>query len=238
MKIFDTSRPLPKYLQMHSKIHEIIMFVLTFIVVPIASILVITHACTSVGLRVVQTTASKLAWHNGKFPEVYVWGIMNVALYTYLFIINLDSHQYSKPAKITFYVILGIAAGLLLGGFCVPLPLEYAENIQLHKLHNNLVTAGFSLFVAVQGLMCITTFFRNIKQALIFAGWTCFFIATGVWAIPQVNAPDSHAFITVSIQMYVFAMMEIYFFLNYCFGKLYSYNPPFKRKSEQNSTAE
>ena len=61
MKMFETDKNLPSYLQKHGKLHEIVMMLLPFVIVPIASILIITLTCKSVGLRVVQTTVSMLA---------------------------------------------------------------------------------------------------------------------------------------------------------------------------------
>lgn len=118
-KLFDYDKPLPKYLREHGKLHEILMMMLTFVVVPIVSILIVTLTAGSVGLRVVQTTVSMLAWFNGKLAEVYVWGFINLALYAYLLVLNLDGERYSKPVKIAFYVVFGLSVVILMTGLSI-----------------------------------------------------------------------------------------------------------------------
>ena len=116
MKLFAPEDSLPKYLEKHGKAHELAMLLLTFVIVPIASILIVTLACQSVGLRVVQTTVSMLAWFNGKLAEVYIWGLINIALYAYLLVLNLDVEKYAKRAKIAFYSVFGFSVVILLTG--------------------------------------------------------------------------------------------------------------------------
>ncbi len=216
MKMFDYSKPLPMYLEKHGKLHGILMMLLTFVLMPITSILIVTLTCKSVGLRVVQTTVSMLVWFNGKFAEVYVWGILNLALYFYLLKLNLDSQQYSKPAKTFFYTMFATSVVVLLTG----LSLEFTDGPSLkHTLHNAFAIIGFSMSVALLLLFVVTTFWRNKTQAAIMAAFMCFFVISGVFSIPQVNAPDSRAFITAATQMYVFAMIHILFALNYCLAK-------------------
>ena len=215
--LFDYSKPVPRYLQKHGKIHTFVMMLLTFVVMPITSILIITLTSQSVGLRVVQTTVSMLAWFNGKLAEVYVWGILNVALYCYLLVLNLDSQQYSKKAKIIAYVFFGLGVLTLLVGMSI----EFTEEHTLrHTIHNDLAITGFVLIVALLLAIVATTFWRNSKQAFIMTAFMCFFVITGVFSIPQINAPDSRAFITSATQMYVFAMIHVLLALNYCLAKI------------------
>lgn len=229
-KLFDYDAPIPKYLREHGKLHGILMLLLTFVVVPIASILVISLTCNSVGLRVVQTTVSMLAWFNGKLAEVYVWGMINIALYAYLLVLNMDGEQYSGRAKIAFYVLFGLSVVILLTG----LSIRFTEEHTLaHKLHNSLAIIGFVLAVLVLIAFIITQFWRNLTQAVIMTAFLCFFVITGVFSIPQVNSPDADAIITAASQMYIFAMMHVLFALNYCLSKLL----PAKKKARQNSKA-
>ncbi len=228
--LFDYSKPLPKYLEKHGKLHGILMMLLTFVVVPIVSILIVTLTAGSVGLRVVQTTVSMLAWFNGKLAEVYIWGLINMALYAYLLVLNLDSQRYAKPAKIAFYVLFGLSAVILLTG----LSLRFTEEHTLsHILHNDLAITGFVLAVVLLIAFIITQFWRNLTQAVIMTAFLCFFVITGVFSIPQVNSPDADAIITAASQMYIFAMMHVLFALNYCLAKIL----PAKKKARQNSKA-
>lgn len=217
MKLFDKNMPLPKYLAKHGKVHEIVMLLLTFVVMPIVSILLVTLTCQSVGLRVVQATVSMLAWYNGKFAEVIVWGALNIALFVYLVVLNLDSQRYSKAVKIMFYVACGLSTTLLIVGLSLKLSNGYDI---MHVLHNAFATTGFCMTVIVLIALVATTWRRNITQAIIMTALTCFFIITGIFAIPQVNSPDSDAFITAAAQMYIFAMEHVILAVNYWLAKL------------------
>ena len=217
MKLFDYSKPIPAYLQKHGKVHGAVMMLLSFVIMPIISILIITLTCRGVGLRVVQATVSMLAWFDGKFAEVFAWGILNLALYCYLLKLNLDSQQYSKPAKISLYALFGVSVIVLLLGLSMKLTDEPSLT---HTLHNTFAIIGFVLTVVVLMLFIATTFWRNKTQAAIMTAFMCFFIISGVFSIPQINSPDSGAFITAATQMYVFAMIHVILALNYCIAKL------------------
>lgn len=216
IRIFDENKPIPKYLQKHEKVHEIVMLLLTFVVMPIVSILIVTLTASSVGLRVVETTVSMLAWFNGKLPEVYVWGTLNLALYVYLLKLNLDAEQYSKAMKVLFFVATGLAITILLVGLSLPFTKEPSI---FHSLHNTFAIVGFAFVAGILVVLCLTTFFRNVKQGLIINALICFFIITGVFSIPQINSPTSDSFITAGAQMYVFAMMHVILALNFFFAK-------------------
>ena len=233
MKLFDPEKKLPSYLEKHGKIHEIVMMLLAFIIVPIVSILIITLTSQSVGLRVVQTTVSMLAWFNGKLAEVYIWGIINIALYAYLLVLNLDAERYAKPVKIAFYVAFGLSVVILLTG----LSIRFTEEKTLeHTLHNSFAIIGFVLAVVVFIVFVITQFWRNRTQAIIMTAFLCFFVITGVFSIPQVNSPDADAIITAASQMYVFAMIHVLFALNYCLAKILP-PAPVKAKPELSQDA-
>lgn len=217
MKLFAANSELPAYLKKHGKAHEIAMLLLTFVIVPIASILIITLTCQSVGLRVVQTTVSMLAWFNGKLAQVYIWGVINIALYAYLLVLNLDFERYSKPVKIAFYAVFGFSVVILLTGLSIRFTEEHTLE---HSLHNSFAIIGFVLTVLVFIAVVITQFWRNRTQAIIMTAFLCFFIITGVFSIPQVNSPDADAFITAASQMYVFSMMHVLYALNFLLAKI------------------
>ncbi len=222
MKMFEPDKKLPSYLEKHGKIHEIVMMLLSFIIVPIVSIIIITLTSQSVGLRVVQTTVSMLAWFNGKLAEIYIWGIINIALYAYLLVLNLDFEKYAKPVKIAFYVAFGLSVVILLTG----LSIRFTEEQSLsHTLHNDFAIIGFVLAVVVFIAFVITQFWRNRTQAIIMSAFLCFFVITGVFSIPQVNSPDADAIITAATQMYVFAMIHVLLALNYCLAKILPATP-------------
>lgn len=217
MKLFDCGKPIPAYLEKHGKLHGILMMLLAFVIMPITSILIVTLTCQSVGLRVVQTTVSMLAWFNGKFAEVYIWGLLNIALYCYLLKLNLDSQQYSKQAKIAFYVLFAAGVVILLTG----LSLEFTDEPSLqHTLHNTFAIIGFVMIVVIAMLLIITAFWRDKTQAAIMTAFLCFFVISGVFSIPQINSPDSGAFITAATQMYIFAMLHVILALNCCIAKI------------------
>lgn len=236
MKIFNREVAIPSYIDKHQKAHEIAMLLLTFVIVPLASILLITLACnTVVDLRPINTSVSTLMWYQKKFAEVGIWGVINLALYIYLLKVNLDAQQYSKPAKIIFYVLFGLSAVLLIGGISVPLPENYLENKLIHTIHNDLVTTGFVLLIFVTVVFIVSTPFRNGKQGMIMIALLVFFIMTLGWAIPSVNQPHAHVFITAATQMYILAMMHIMFTLNYFFAKLMPNTKFAKLESEQSA---
>ena len=216
MKMIDANKPIPNYLQKHRKVHEIVMLLLTFVLMPIVSILIVTLTASSVGLRVVETTVSMLAWFNGKLPEIYVWGALNLALYVYLLKLNLDAQQYSKFMKILFYVATGLAMAILLVGLSLPFTEEPSIT---HSLHNTFAIIGFSMTAGILIVFCATSFWRNFKQGIIINAMICFFVISGVFAIPQVNAPESKSFVTAAAQMYIFSMMHVIMALNYWFAK-------------------
>lgn len=220
MKIFDRNKAVPSYIEKHGKAHEITMLLLTFVVVPLVSILVITLACKSLGITVVQTTASMLMWQKKKVAEVVIWGILNCALYVYLLKLNLDAQQYSKATKIIFYIMYALGLVTMVGGVSIPLPPSYNDNIVLHKTHNALVTFGFVMMVFVCLVFCLSTWLRNAKQGMIMTSMMCFLLMTMIWAIPQVNDPAAHTFVTVATQMYVLVMVHVTLTLNYFFSKL------------------
>lgn len=226
MKLFDFEKDLPKYLQKRGKLHEVLMMLLSFIIMPIVSIVIVTLTCRSVGLRVVQTTVSMLAWYKGKFAIVLVWGALNLALYLYLLKLNLDFQKYSAFMKVVFYVLCGLGMAILIVGISIPL----TDNRKLfHDLHNNFAIVGFVALVFVLMLFVLTAYGRNTAQALILSAFLCFFVITGIFSIPQINSPDSTAFVTAATQMYLFAMMHIIFAVDFCLAK---YLPP-KEKAKR-----
>lgn len=220
MKIFDYTVAVPSYIEKRGKIHEIIMLLLTFVVVPLISILTITLPCLSVDLTVVQTTASQLMWFHGKFAEMAIWGVVNFGLYAYLLKLNLDAQQYSKPAKIIIYTLFALGVVTSVAGVSIPFPRNYSDNPLLHQAHNILVTFGFVMLVFVCLLFSLSTWARNVKQGAMMTSVMTFLLMTMIWAIPQVNDPAAHTFVTVATQMYVLAMLHITYTLNYFFAKL------------------
>ncbi len=221
MKIFDYTTPIPKFIDGKSaRVHEIVMMLLTFVIIPIASVLLIVLPCKALGINITETTISMLAWISDKLAEVYIWGLLNLGLFIYLFVLNLESQQYSKWVKIIFYILVSLSSLLLIIGVSVPFNEKFPNYQLLHKVHNVMIVTGFALNVIIWILFAITTYFRNIRQGLIISGLTVFFIITAATALPLVKHPDSIAKLSCVTQVYVFFMINVVLALNYCFAKI------------------
>lgn len=207
MKLFDKAN-IPNWLEKNRKAHDLAAILLTFVIVPIYSILLIVLTCDSVGLRVVETSISKLAWENGYLIVAYFWGIVNLALYIYLTVLALNSCGFNGPAKEAVLTIVGIAAAFIVIGVSIPfLPADI--NWVMRFCHNFFATFGFALFAASPVVICIMLCFRDKRQGIFACAFMAFIVITGVYSIPQVNAPSSNAFVTAAAQLYVFMILQV-----------------------------
>lgn len=212
MKIFNESLSIPKYLDKHRKLNSILSVVLSCIVMPILSIVMVTSS----GKNLVSTSISKIGWQSDMLAVAYFWGIFHLAIYCYLLKLALDQGKYSKPAKIFFYTLFGIGCLFLLVGLSVPFTnIQTPEHINMRKYHNGFATSGFVMFVIVIMLLSLSTIWRNKKQALISIGSLCFLIISGVFAVLCVNSPEKVTFITAAAQMYIFSMLLLLLLTQY-----------------------
>lgn len=217
MQVFDGNATIPTYLSQHRKLHNILVPLLTFVVCPIISILLIATN----GANLVTTSISKLGWqygggvfdgtlNNRLLPLVFAWGVVNLALITYTLKLTLDGGRYSKASKVILYTLLGIGIVLLLVGISVPfINDELHEHYVMRKVHNAFATVGFCMFAVMLIVLSAMTFFRNKLQAMLSSSAMAFLIITGIFAVIMVNSPEKRTFITASAQMYIFTMFHI-----------------------------
>ncbi len=209
MKLADL-RFRPQWLDKNLRAHQIATLLLTFVIVPIYSILLVVLTLKFLpggGLRTVQTSLSKLGWEHNHLEVPYLWGIVNLALYIYLLVLALNSCGFNKRAKQTLIGLTGASSVIMIVGVSIPF-LPGDENYVPRLFHNILATTGFCLFAIVTIAMCVLLLLRNLKQGIGASALMAFIIITGVYSIPQVNSPDSNAFVTAAAQLYIFMMLE------------------------------
>jgi len=206
MKIFDFEAPKPDYVTKHGKTHCAVGAVLCLIVNPIISILMFATG----GINLVSTSISKIGWQQGLLPLVYVWGLLNIALFVYLLKLALDYGGYSKNFKILLYSLTGISCLFLLVGISIPfINDDVYRHFVMRKVHNVFATIGFVMFVVVLLTMTAATFGRSKTQGFISCALAGFLIITGVFAVLCVNSPEKATFITAAAQLYIFTMLHV-----------------------------
>lgn len=206
-KLFDAAN-VPTWLEKNRKKHNIATILLAFVIVPICSILLVALTCKSVGLRVVETSISKLAWEYGYLSVAFVWGIINLALFMYLTVLAVNSCGFNLPAKKAFISLEGISIALMLTGISIPF-LPGDANRTPRFFHNFFATLSFVMFAAIVIILCVMLLFRDRRQGIGACAFMAFIVITGIFFIPQVNAQISDAFVTAAAQLYIFMILEI-----------------------------
>ncbi len=237
MKVYEITQKLPDYFAKHTRLHDILVPILTLIVCPILSIILIASG----GYNLVTTSISKIGWQNGLLPAVYVWGLINIAAVVYLLKLVLDIGKYSKSGKAIVYSIFALGCIFLFVGISVPfINDELYSHFVMRKIHNTFATVGFVMFVVMLIAITAMTFFRNRMQALIGSCAIAFLIITGIFAVLCVNSPEKATFITAAAQMYIFAAFHVllcmqYFLTRFLPHESYECDMELKKSEENNS---
>lgn len=201
------------------KLQETIMLLLTFVVVPIASIL-ITLAASD---RPVSTSMSRIAWVDKQFFLVLLWGFLNMANYIYSMILVVKIGGYSKGWKKFFIISASVAAAVMTIGLSIPA--YYSETDlklqQMRTAHVVISGAGFFYYVAEVCFLALTLFKRNRDQFLLSVGMASFIIIGGIYSLVFVNDPTGYCFCSTITQLFLFGTSNFFLAVQYYLMKVF-----------------
>ncbi len=194
-------------------LQELIMIVLTFVVVPVVSVL-ITLAASD---RPVSTSMSRIAWVDKQFALVVLWGFLNMGNYIYSLVLTVKKGGYTSGWKKFFIVSASIAAAIMTIGLSIPA--YYSETdiklIQMRTAHVVIAGAGLFYYVAESCILALTLIKRNKRQFMLSAGM-CLFIIVGVlFSLIYVNDPTGYCFCSTVTQLFLFGACNAYMAVQY-----------------------
>ena len=201
----------PKVIK-NQKVQELILFIYSFIVVPIISILVINSGEQSA----LYNSLSRLAWPENLLWLVLIWGLIDFTCFFYALKMTLDSACYTKKWQNLFYGLTIVSCLLLIIGISIPAYNEPDPFVQtLRSIHTGFATVGIAGFLFVLIIMTITIYKRNERQFYLSLGIVCFIIISGVFALVKVSDPSSYCHVSAPAQIYIFSMYNIAMTINY-----------------------
>lgn len=210
MKIFDldTNNTIKK-----QNVHEVILPLITFILVPLISIIT-TFAGAD---RPIYTSYSRIAWVDGYFPLILFVGGINMFAFLYGLILVLKIGGYSKNWKKLFISISSIAILFLTVGLSIPAYYEPDDKYltMLRSMHTGFATPGFFGYLIVLIIFTITLFFRNTAQAWLNVFALCFMCMAAAYAIFEVNDEESYCVTSSIAQIFVFSLYNVNITINY-----------------------
>ncbi len=194
-------------------LQEKIMLILTFIIVPIASILVTVAASD----RPVSTSMSRIAWVDKQFFLVLLWGALNMGNYIYSMVLVVKKGGYSKGWKKFFIISAAVAAAVMTIGLSIPA--YYSEtDIKLQQMrtaHVVISGAGFFYYVAEAYILALTLIKRNKDQFFISVGMMSFTVIGGIYSLVYVNDPTGYCFCSTISQLFLFGMSNFFLAVQY-----------------------
>ncbi|MBQ8177559.1 MAG: hypothetical protein IJ033_00040 [Clostridia bacterium] len=200
------------------KAKEIILILLSFIIVPIASVLIINAGEQSA----LYNSLSRLAWPEGLLWLVYIWGALNFGNFAFATKMTLDQAGYTKKWQWVFWGIIIASVLLMIVGISIPSYLDPDPKLVLMRsVHTALSSVGFFGFFFVLIIMAITTYFRNENQFYLSAGLVCFTLIIGVFFLVKVSDPDSYCHVSAPSQVLLFGLYNLNMTLNYYFMKIF-----------------
>ena len=197
----------------NQSLQEKIMLVLTFIVVPVASILITLVASD----RPVSTSMSRIAWVDKKFVFVLLWGLLNMGNYIYSMVLTVKKGGYSKGWKKFFIVSASVAAAIMTIGLSIPA--YYSETDvklqQMRTAHVIISGAGFFYYVAEVFFVALTLLWRNKNQFFLSIGMACFIAIGGIFSLIYVNDPTGYCFCSTATQLFLFGASNFFLAVQY-----------------------
>ncbi len=195
------------------ELQEIIMLLITFLLVPVASVL-ITQVASD---RPVSTSMSRIAWVDKQFVWVLLWGLLNMGNYIYSLVLVTKKAGYSAGWK-KFFIISAAAAALIMT-VGLSIPAYYSETDikiqQMRTAHVILAGIGFFYYVAEVFFIALTLLKRNKTQFMLSLGMALFIAVGGIFSIIFVNDPASYCFCSTVTQLFLFGTSNAFLAVQY-----------------------
>ena len=198
-------------------LQEKIMLILTFVIVPLVSILVTMFRAD----RPVSTSMSRIAWVDKDFGLVLLWGFLNMGNYIYSLVLTVKKGGYTKGWKKFFIISAAVAAAIMTIGLSIPA--YYSEtDIKLQQMrtaHVVISGAGFFYYVAEVFFLTLTLLKRNKSQFFISLGMALFIAIGGIYSLVFVNDPTGYCFCSTVTQLFLFGTSNVFLAVQYYFMK-------------------
>ncbi len=197
------------------RLQEIILLVVSFVIVPIISMIVITSGSD----RAIYTSISRLAWVDNLFPLILFWGLINMGNFIYALVLTVKAGGYTMPWKKFFIIFAAVGALLMTVGVSIPAYYDpsNARLVALRTAHTVISTTGFSLFYVLMVIMAITILKRNKRQGWLSIAIVAFMIAGGAFAIVEANDAASYCTTSAVSQIFFFGLYNTYMAIQYFF---------------------
>jgi len=203
-RIFDLSKDIN---MKNKKVQEIVLYVLSFIFIPIFNALMSITSDESP----VYTSFSRIAWVHDMFYIMIIVILVNAAILMYSIYHILQTGQYSKKAKIFVYSLFGFAILVAVIGSCIPayyLP-DDAYYTSLRTAHAVLVGLGLCLLFIALAFIAYTSFYRNKNQGIIEMLMCITMLIVAAYSILVVNDKDSYCTTSAVSQILILSMLII-----------------------------
>jgi len=197
----------------NQKRHEVILPLLSFIIIPLISILT-TFAGSD---RPIFTSYSRIAWVDGYYPLILFVGGINMFTFLYGLILTLTIGGFTKKWKKLLISISSFAILLLTVGLSIPAYYDPNDEYltMLRSMHTGFATPGFFGYLFVLIIFTIAIFFRNTAQGWLNVFALCFMCMAAAYAIFEVNDERSYCVTSSISQIFVFALYNINITINY-----------------------
>ncbi len=230
MQIFTSNDD--NFISRHRKIHDNISLVLTLLILPLFSWLIVTLGEKHGGNRAVFNSLSSLAYVDGQLGWVLAWGMLTVGAYVYLFILNVYDSGLSKYFRLFFIICSIIAFSLLTTSSLIPYsPDATGKAGVLNKFHNGFAHWGFGFIVVNLALYVIILLFRSLKQFKFTTLFYAFTLIVSLFMVFEANEKEySPCDISSIAQVMVFLTFNAYLTICYFTNRLFSLNSILKPK--------
>lgn len=190
----------------HKKVHDILVGILAFICAPVLNIGVISSGKDSA----LYNSLSRIAWPEGLLWLVYIWGLVNTAIFLYISILINKSAGYTKKWRKAFIAIPLVSLFLMTVGISIP---SYGDRgdyyNMLRTIHTSISSVGFFGFFIAIIVMLSTLWTKYKKQALILSLLATFTVIMGVFSLTSIYDPASYCTISAPAQIIIFNMYHV-----------------------------
>ncbi len=201
----------PKEIKNQKK-KEYVLILLTTVIVPICSVLIICSGKESA----LYNSLSRLAWPENLLWLIYIWGALNMGNFAFSTKMTLDAGGYTKKWSQAIVGMVIASCLLMIVGISIPSYLDpNPKLVAMRSAHTAISTMGFFGFLIAIIVITFTTIKRNVRQFAILLGNLCFTLVLGVFFLVKVSDPSSYCHVSAPAQILVFGL--------YNFGMMLSY---------------